>query len=84
MKKILIALTVFIVVCVAVILGGCNRQIADTVMTYNEAILQLPNSEVVSGKVQSWLDYEDGDQIQVKMDGVVYLVHSSDIVLIKK
>ena len=33
------------------------------------------------GAVQSWTDYEDGDQIQVKIDGITYLVHSSNIAL---
>ena len=45
-------------------------------------IISLPNGEVVAGKVQSWIDYEDGDQIQVKIDGVTYLVHSSQAALI--
>lgn len=46
------------------------------------AIISLPNGEVVDGKVQSWTDYEDGDQIQVKIGGVTYLVHSSQAALI--
>ena len=32
------------------------------------------------GKVESWCDYE-GDQLQVVIDGVTYLVHSSNIVM---
>ena len=40
------------------------------------------NGEVVEGKVSSWTDFEDGDQIQVKIDGKTYLVHSSNVVLI--
>ena len=35
----------------------------------------------VGGKIQSWRDYEDGDQIQVTVDGVTYLVHAADAVL---
>lgn len=50
--------------------------------TYNRAIISLPNGEVVDGKIQSWRDYEDGDQIQVTVDGKTYLVHSSNIALI--
>lgn len=64
------------------LLCGCNRAIVDTVYKYDHAMLTLPNGDVVEGKVQSWRDYEDGDQIQVKIDDQVYLVHSSDIVLI--
>jgi hypothetical protein len=55
----------------------------DTVYTYNDAIISLPNGKVIEGKIDSWTDYEDGDQIQVKLDnGKTYLVHSEDIVLI--
>ena len=38
----------------------------------------------ISGKIESWKDYDDGDQIQVKIDGTTYLVHSVNIVLIKE
>ena len=40
--------------------------------------------EIVEGKVASWTDFEDGDQIQVKIDGKTYLVHSANIVLISE
>lgn len=82
MKK-LIAI-ILLVALMALTLCGCNKQILDTTYTFNYAILELPNGNVVEGKVQSWKDFEDGDQIQVKIDGVMYLVHSSDIVLMNK
>lgn len=56
----------------------------DTVYSFDKAIISLPNGDIVEGKIDSWTDYEDGDQIQVKINGVVYLVHSSDVVLIKE
>lgn len=65
-------------------LASCNKQVIDVTYKYDYAIIELPNGQVVEGEVTSWTDYEDGDQIQVKIDGVVYLVHSSDIVLMKK
>lgn len=86
MKK--AAITVSLVVLVlmlvvsAALLAGCNKQMVDLTYSYNRAILSLPNGEVVEGKVSSWTDFEDGDQIQVKIDGKTYLVHSSNIVLI--
>lgn len=75
---------VFVMLVVACIctLGGCNKQVFDTTYKYNRAIIQLPDGTVIDGKVQSWTDFEDGDQIQVKIDGVTYLVHSSNVVLI--
>lgn len=65
-------------------LSGCNKQIVDLTYSYERAIISLPNGEVIDGKVQSWTDFEDGDQIQVKIDGVTYLVHSSQAALISE
>lgn len=66
----------------AVLLTGCNKQMIDVTYAYDKAIISLPNGEIIEGKVESWKDYEDGDQIQVKISGKQYLVHSSNIVLI--
>jgi hypothetical protein len=43
----------------------------------------MPDGEIIEGQVESWRDFTDGDQIQVKVNDDVYLVHSSDIVLRK-
>lgn len=81
MKKKLSILLVLLVMLAA--LSGCgNKQVFDTTFSFNQAIISLPDGKVVSGKVQSWKDYEDGDQIQVKIDGKTYLVHSSNVALI--
>lgn len=66
----------------AACLSGCNRQRIDLTYKYDRAIIALPDGVVVEGKVTSWRDYEDGDQIQVKVDGETYLVHSSNVALI--
>ena len=68
----------------ALLLGltACNKQMVDLTYSYERAILSLPNGEVIEGKVSSWTDFEDGDQIQVRIEGKTYLVHSSNIVLI--
>lgn len=64
-------------------LTGCgNKDMFDTVYTFNRAIIELPNGEVIEGKVDRWSDYEDGDQVQVTINGTIYLVHSSKCVLI--
>lgn len=66
-------------------LNGCsNRQIVDFTYSYDKAIISLPNGTYIEGKVSSWKDYEDGDQIQVKIDDKTYLVHSYNIVLISE
>lgn len=73
---------VLIVLPIVVMLSGCNKQLIDLTYSFDRAVLTLPNGEVVEGKVQSWTDYEDGDQIQVKINDKTYLIHSSQIVLI--
>ena len=81
MKKIIALVLVMVSLLV---LAGCNKQMVDLTYSYEYAILSLPNGEVVEGKVSSWTDFEDGDQIQVRIAGKTYLVHSSDIVLISE
>ena len=65
----------------ALLLTGCNKSIIDTTYKFDRAVLTMPDGTVVCGEVESWKDYDDGDQIQVKIDGDTYLVHSSNIVL---
>ena len=71
-------------ILLAMSLSGCNKQVVDLTYSYERAMISLPNGEIIDGKVQSWTDYEDGDQIQVKINGVTYLVHSSQVVLISE
>lgn len=82
-KTISILLAVVMVLSLMCGLAGCNRQIFDATYKFDTAIISLPDGSVVSGKVDSWLDFEDGDQIQVVIDGVTYLVHSNNVALIK-
>lgn len=81
MKKIL---AILLVIIFALLCTGCNKQIVDLKYSFKYAIIGLPNGEVVEGKVQSWTDFEDGDQIQVKIDGTTYLVHSSNVALMDR
>ena len=78
MKKIL-------TVCVSalasiMLMTGCNKQVVDLTYSYSWAQLKMPDGTIVESKLNSWDDYE-GDQLQVKIDGVTYLVHSSNVVL---
>lgn len=79
MKKFLV---IFLVLLVVLSMVACNKQLVDTTWSYERAIVELPNGDIIDGKVSSWTDFEDADQIQVKIDGKQYLVHSSNIVLI--
>lgn len=82
MKKKIIA-----ILCAAVMtfgLTGCgNKKVFDLQYSFNYAIIQLPNGEIVEGKVDSWKDYE-GEQLQIEIDGIVYLTSSYNCTLMDK
>ncbi len=82
MKKHIALVLAAAMLLAAAVLSGCNKQMVDLTYSYEYAIIGLPNGETVEGKVSSWTDFEDGDQIQVRIDGKTYLVHSSNVVLI--
>ena len=82
MKKWIAVILALAALLAMFVITGCNKQMVDLTYSYERAIILLPNGEVVEGKVSSWTDFEDGDQIQVKIDGKTYLVHSSNVVLI--
>lgn len=77
-------LPMVLAIIMGVMLSGCNKQMVDLTYKFDRAIVALPNGEVIEGKLDSWLDFENSDQIQVKIDGVTYLVHSGDVVLVKE
>ena len=81
-KKIL--LVVLFLIAIAFVFTGCNKQIIDTTYNFNYAIIRLQDNTIIEGKVQSWRDYEDGDQLQIKINGVTYLVHSINCTLMNK
>lgn len=78
-KKLLAAI---LALGMALSLAGCgNRQMIDLTYSYKYTIISLPNGEIVEGKVDSWKDFEDGDQLQITVDDVTYLVHATDAAL---
>lgn len=80
MKKKLLA--AILALGMALSLAGCgNRQMIDLTYSYKYTIISLPNGEIVEGKVDSWKDFEDGDQLQITVDDVTYLVHATDAAL---
>ena len=83
MKKIIaLLIAAVLILSISLFAVGCNKQMVDLTYSYERAIICLPNGEIVEGKVTSWTDFEDGDQIQVRIDGKTYLVHSSNVALI--
>lgn len=84
-KIIFFGIVVLVLACVVILLfTGCigNYQVVDTSFNFNRAIIRLPNGEVIEGKLESWRDYDDSDQLQVKINGVTYLVHANNCALI--
>lgn len=73
-----------VVVLMSLLLVGCNKQLIDMTYSFDRAIISLPNGEIVEGKIQSWKDFDDGDQVQVKINEKTYLVHSINVVLISE
>lgn len=72
------------IVVLAAVLSGCNKQLIDTTYDYDYAYIALPNGECLEGTIQSWKDYNDGDQIQVTINGSTYLTDTTRVVLIRK
>lgn len=77
---------VVLIIFLAIILISCtgcyNKQLFDATYHYDRAIVYLPNGEIVEGRVSSWRDFEDGDSIQIKIDGKTYLTHICNVCLI--
>ena len=80
MKKIIAVVVMLILVILFA--TGCNRQIIDLTYSFNRAIIKLPNGQVIDGEISSWKDFDDGDQIQLKINGSTYLTHISNVVMI--
>lgn len=84
MKKRIVTLLLAAVLAVGALTGCGNKDMWDTVYTFDYAIIKLPNGEIVEGEVESWTDYEDGDQLQITIDGKIYLTSTLNCTLINK
>ena len=69
-----------LMLCLSIWLCGCNKQVVDTTFYYSWAQIKMPDGTIIEGKLNSWNDY-DGDQLQVKINGVTYLVHAANVIL---
>ena len=79
-KAIIITCLLAVSICV---FGACgNRAIFDTKYIFDKAYITL-GDETKLVYVKNWSDYENSDMIQVVTDdGLTYLTHSTNIVLI--
>lgn len=82
-KVILIALLLISIL----MMTGCslgNRQIGlDFKQSFDEAIIILHNGEMIEGKIDNWRDFEESDVVQVTIEGVTYLTHYSNVILMR-
>lgn len=83
MKK-MVCMVLVILLLIAICCGCHNRTVIDTTRSFETAYIALPNGESVVGEVQSWKHWDDSDMIQVKVDGVTYYTHSTNVVLISE
>ena len=79
MKKTLLALLLLVSLLLLTACG--NRSLFDTTYTFTRAMIALPDGSWIEGPVEKWRDYEDGDQLQVTINGVTYLTHATNVVL---
>ena len=89
MKKKISFLIAALLVCA--ILAACGSeasaggyQFFDTTFTFGRAMIAMPDGTTVEGKVSSWKDYENSDQIQLVINNITYLTHISNVVLINE
>lgn len=69
-------------ICLVISLTACNAQIIDTTYKFDYAYVSLGDGLWVEGEVQSWADWDDTDMVQVKINGITYYTHSSNVVLV--
>ena len=83
MKKTLI-LALVLVLC-AIALSACkigNRQIGlDTTQTFKYAVIQLGNGELVEGKIDTWRDFKDSEEVQITINGITYLTSYENVIM---
>lgn len=82
MKKTVILIVIILIM--SLVLVGCgNKDMFDTVRTYDYALVSFPDGTSEKIEIKQWRDYEDGEQIQIiAKDGNIYLVNSVNCVLI--
>lgn len=82
-KKFLI--TGVAVFAMATSLVGCgNMTLIDTTYSFEKVMLTMPDGTIVEGKCTGWKDWENGDMVQVTIEGKTYLTHSTNVVLISE
>ena len=81
MKKTKLLVLAAVLVMAALLLSSCgNMTLLDTTYRFDRAQILMPDGSVVEGRVETWKDF-GGDQLQVRVNGVTYLTHSANVVM---
>ena len=83
--KTMLIIVTFLMFALAVcsVLSAVDREL-ELSKTFDHAMVFFPDGDMVEGKVTSWKNFADSDQVQVEIDGKTYLVHSRNIVLVSE
>lgn len=89
-KIVAIFLAVITIALLGVLTTGCksNAQTGNRVtrgqdiQTFHYAYVRLGDKDVVEGYITQWRDYNNGDEIQLMINGKYYLTHYSNVVMI--
>jgi len=65
------------------LLTGCNYEPIDLTYSYNKAVCNY-DGDKFELHIDGWKDYTDGEQIQVKSGGKVYLISANKCYFIKE
>ena len=82
-KIVLAVLSACLMLAATLALTACNVQVLDTTYEFDKAYVAIPGKDAVSGKVESWRDYDDSDMVQVVINGTTYYTHGSNVVLVQ-
>lgn len=83
MKKISIIILAMLM-CLTMFTACGNKNYFRGEHNFKYAYISLPNNEVVEGEVTSWKDFEDGDQLEITINGITYLTDSTRCVLMSE
>ena len=84
MKKQLV-LIIFLAMILISCTGCHNMQLVGMTCHYDQAIIYLPNGEIVEGRVNSWTSctsFGGAGAVEIKIDGKTYLTHICNVCLI--
>lgn len=74
MKKML---TIILLLIFTLVLTSCNRQAFDFSLKYTKIHMSFDGQNYKCYNISSWRDYDDGEQIQVNIEGYGTILTSS-------